>query len=320
MLLLSAVFQLLPFKYDSAAYSAQNGQWKDVHEKLNSLLVDSPESADLLYDAGVASHNLENFPQAQAYFMRAAEHAHENDLKCRAYYNAGNAYVPDKKLKEALECYDQALVLDQDNEYIKHNRDVVARMLEEQQKQEQEQEQKDEENKEDKENKKDEQNKEDKKDQKSDSGDSQNQDKKDKGQKDQNSDRNDNSDQQDKGQQDQDSDSDGDQDQKDQGQQKQDKKSSKDNKSGSEQNNNKKDQLSDSDKNKRDQNSDFEDSQNQLGQDKEAQAAEALEQKLDNPWLMSVLDKQEERDKAMNKQLMGKKIGQHGGKNGQNCW
>jgi hypothetical protein len=45
-----------------------------------------------------------------------------------------------------------------------------------------------------------------------------------------------------------------------------------------------------------------------------------LEKKLQDQWLVSVLDKQEDRDKAMNKRLIESKIRQHGGNNGRNAW
>ena len=41
---------------------------------------------------------------------------------------------------------------------------------------------------------------------------------------------------------------------------------------------------------------------------------------IDDPWLLNVLNNQELKDKAINKQLMEAKVRQHGGKNGQNCW
>ena len=46
----------------------------------------------------------------------------------------------------------------------------------------------------------------------------------------------------------------------------------------------------------------------------------ALQEKLQDPWLVNILQKQEDMDKATNKQLMEAKIRQHGGKNGQNSW
>ena len=47
---------------------------------------------------------------------------------------------------------------------------------------------------------------------------------------------------------------------------------------------------------------------------------EQFGQKIDDPWLLDILNNQELKDKAINKQLMEAKVRQHGGKNGQNCW
>lgn len=55
-------------------------------------------------------------------------------------------------------------------------------------------------------------------------------------------------------------------------------------------------------------------------EDKLADLQKSFEQKINDKWLLSVLNNQEERDKVINKKLMEAKINQHGGKDGQNCW
>src|SRR5579864_4055935 len=91
-LLLIIALPLYSFVYDKATYAAQNGDWQKAYEQLNRLLVDNPDRADIAYDAGVAAYNLQQFPHAQAYFLRAAELA-PADFACKGYYNAGNASV-----------------------------------------------------------------------------------------------------------------------------------------------------------------------------------------------------------------------------------
>ena len=48
--------------------------------------------------------------------------------------------------------------------------------------------------------------------------------------------------------------------------------------------------------------------------------SQGLKEKLQDPWLMNILQKQEEQDKTTNKKLMEAKIRQNGGKDGQNSW
>src|SRR5229473_8594787 len=111
------------FSYDSAIYTAQKGNWKDAHAALNSMITHNPDSADVIYDAGVTAYNLGNHCQAATCFMRAAHCGADNDICFRGHFNAGNAYVDQKNLKSALEQYDKALAIEPDNEYARHNRD-----------------------------------------------------------------------------------------------------------------------------------------------------------------------------------------------------
>src|SRR5271154_3973452 len=98
---------LFSFSYDNAAYAAQQGKWKDAHATLNNILVDAPDRADVLYDAGVVSHNLENFSQAASCFLRAAECSRDDVLRRKAHFNAGNALVAQKDLQSALDQYEK---------------------------------------------------------------------------------------------------------------------------------------------------------------------------------------------------------------------
>src|SRR6266446_7459893 len=121
-----------PFSYDSAIYAAQKGNWKDAYAALNNIITHNPDSADVMYDAGVATYNLGNSCQAATCFTRAAECSADKDICFRGYFNAGNAYVDQKDLKSALEQYDKALAIEPDNEYARHNRDRVEQMLQQQ--------------------------------------------------------------------------------------------------------------------------------------------------------------------------------------------
>src|SRR5689334_1428721 len=97
------------FSYDVAARALQEGKWAQAYEQLVPLVTDNPDRADLLYDTGVAAYNMQKYPQALTYFLHAAEHAQDNQLKARAYFNAGNAAVEDKDLHKAVEYYDEVL-------------------------------------------------------------------------------------------------------------------------------------------------------------------------------------------------------------------
>lgn len=139
------------FARDKAAVYAQKSEWTQSRMQLQPLLVENPHDAQLLYDSGVAAYKMSEFDQAHAYFSQAAEHAVDNNLKEKAYFNCGNTCVQQKQLHEALDAYDEALKINPDNERTKHNRDIVQKMLDDQKQQEQqnnEQQQQQEENKE----------------------------------------------------------------------------------------------------------------------------------------------------------------------------
>lgn len=138
-LFIFSFFSVYPFSYDSAIYTAQKGDIKAADEQLRTIVVNSPDDADVLYDAGVLAYELHNHTQAAAYFNRAAHCTEHQDksLCFRAHFNAGNVCVDNKELQRALEHYNEALLIEPDNEYALHNRDRVMQMLQEQEQQKQ---------------------------------------------------------------------------------------------------------------------------------------------------------------------------------------
>lgn len=346
-------FLTYSFSYDSAIYTAQKGDMKSADEQLKRIVVDAPDSADVLYDAGFIAHGLNNFSQAIGYFNRAAECAHNNkDLCFRAHFNAGNACVDNKNLQCALEQYDKALAIEPDNEYARHNRDRVAQMLQEQETQQDQQKNQDQ-KEEQKDNKDEDQQKQD---QQAGNDDEQQQD----------DSKNDQQQSDDQQEQNQKNNTSGNQsDQKDNGEQRENYKESDKGSHGEQKRDaeNKQQQSTNNKERDREQDLNKESDDAQNGQDEQhskphgqspdkqdgtqdktsvtagdkqeqgkdgnknniAEACEQddckkLAQKIDDPWLMGILNNQEMRDKEINKQLMEAKIRQHGGKNGQNCW
>lgn len=356
VMLMHATHCMYSFSYDSAIYAAQKGNWQDAYAALNNIITNDPDDADVMYDAGVAAYNLNDHCQAATCFVRAAQCGANKDICFRSHFNAGNAYVDQKDLKSALEQYDKALAIDPDNEYARHNRDRVAQMLQEQEKQEQEKneqneqknQQDDQKNDEKKDNNNEQRNENDQSgNDGNDSNDSQNQNQR--GNDQQSSSNNDqqNGNQKNKQQQNQQQGNDGNDpqnalDEKSQGDQTDEAaergKDTERKKHGDNQeqqknasNEQKRDGKHELDKKANDAQGDGDKQQgNQHGQTpKEQQTtndkdnvpfAGMQEQGIDDPWLVSILNNQEIQDKAINKQLMEAKIRQHGGKNGQNCW
>ena len=122
------------FSYSKAADLATAGQWQEAQMKMNRLIVDEPDRADLLYDNGVAAYKLKEYEKARAYFQDVI--AKENvptQLKEQAYFNLGNTFVGLKKLEDAIKHYEEALKIDPADKKAKHNLEKVKQMLQQQQ-------------------------------------------------------------------------------------------------------------------------------------------------------------------------------------------
>jgi len=149
-LTVTLIFALMPsfslaaisLKYDTAAHLAQQEKWEAAGQKLQELVVDNPDRPDLLYDAGVVSYQQGDFQTARAYFSNVTKlETVPPTVKEQAHFNLGNTQVALNQLSDAIEQYEQTLVLNSDNERAKHNLELVKKMLEQQQQQEQNNEQ-----------------------------------------------------------------------------------------------------------------------------------------------------------------------------------
>jgi tetratricopeptide (TPR) repeat protein len=336
-----------PFSYDSAIHAAQKGDWQSAYSLLNSIIINNPDNAEVLHDAGVTAQKLGNTSQARACFMRSAECAQDDNLRFNAHFKAGNVCVDDKDLSCALEQYDKALAIKPDDEYAQHNRDRVAEMLqkqeqqeqkqEEQQKQEQEQEEQQEQDSSSAEASEDKQQQQQKQDQNNKKDNQPGQNKKEDSPGDKPSstkDSEDGSDQQSQGEKRNDAKS-GDKDAQ--------RKEHRNKKQGEKKPANNQDRNGDHELDKKSENAQKEresqqgnkhnkapEKQNETndktnvasqgvqGQDKDDDKQGMM--KIEDPWLLNILNHQEEQDKSINKQLMEAKVRQHGGKNAQNFW
>lgn len=135
-------------QYGRAMQEAQQGNWESAHARLNQLVTDNPERADILYDSGVAAYRLKNFESAQAYFKHAIQSADlsadlsaiaKDDLKERAHFNLGNTYVATKQLQQAIDEYEKVLDINPENKPAQDNLRIVKQMLEQEKQKQKEQ-------------------------------------------------------------------------------------------------------------------------------------------------------------------------------------
>lgn len=124
------------FDHDRAIVSAQKNDFKKSQELLTRLVVDHPENADLLYDLGVSAYKNNEFQTALSYFNKAANiHNAPASLIEQATFNTGNAHVHLKQLHEAIAAYDRVLEKNPEHEKARENKEMVKKMLEQQQNQ-----------------------------------------------------------------------------------------------------------------------------------------------------------------------------------------
>ena len=118
---------------------SQAWEWRDLfindNQRAYELLQEgqAAEAAQAFDDStwqGIASYKAQEYEEALQYWS--------NEESPITSYNRGNALARNGKLPEALEAYDRALAAKPDWEDAKFNRDLVAKLLDSQQKQSQE--------------------------------------------------------------------------------------------------------------------------------------------------------------------------------------
>ncbi len=137
----------LPVSAANPLEAYQAGRYKESQREYKRLLKRNPDDPRLHYNAGTAAYRAGDLGQATN-ALSAATLASDPKLLQHAYYNLGNASYrlgeqaddPSQTIehwKRALANYDSALKLDSQDQDAKFNRDLVARKLEELQKQQQ---------------------------------------------------------------------------------------------------------------------------------------------------------------------------------------
>ncbi|MEL0327135.1 MAG: VWA domain-containing protein [Deltaproteobacteria bacterium] len=118
---------------------SQAWEWRDLfindNQRAYELLQEgqAAEAAQAFDDStwqGIASYKAQEYEEALQYWS--------NEESPITSYNRGNALARNGKLPEALEAYDRALAAEPDWEDAQFNRDLVAKLLDSQQKQSQE--------------------------------------------------------------------------------------------------------------------------------------------------------------------------------------
>ena len=133
MLFFSSSLVALPFAYDRAAHYAHMGDWNGALHQLQDLVVDNPESASMLYDAGVAAFHTGDTGSARTYFERASSCAYDCALQEKSLINAGTLYAKNGDFKTAVSFLERAVALNPNNEVAQKKLEEFKKKLEEEQ-------------------------------------------------------------------------------------------------------------------------------------------------------------------------------------------
>lgn len=137
----------------------EQGKYKESLDAFQKKLASHPRSPAWNFNAGTAAYKSENFDAALDAFGKAAT-SRDPALRKKAEYNAANTLFQrgarseerSKKIddwKSALSHYDEALKIDKDDANAKFNRDLVEKLLKEEDEKKKEQEKRDQKDKQD---------------------------------------------------------------------------------------------------------------------------------------------------------------------------
>jgi len=123
--------------HSKAVVAGQSGDHAAAQKLLQDAIVERPQDAALLYDAGVSEFKCGNYTNAVNYFEKVAQYAEKQAFQHEALFNAGNAHTHLKEYDAALQSYEKILADDATHERARHNYEVVKKLKEQEEQQQQ---------------------------------------------------------------------------------------------------------------------------------------------------------------------------------------
>lgn len=112
-------------------YKQQN--YKGAAESYQQALQKQPNYIPGLFNLGNAQYQQKDFENARKVFEGTSKTAKEKNIQSAANYNIGNTYLEEKKYKEAIEAYKEALRKNPQDQQAKYNLSYALQMLKNQQ-------------------------------------------------------------------------------------------------------------------------------------------------------------------------------------------
>jgi Ca-activated chloride channel homolog len=112
-----------------------DGEFDEALKHFHTAQLDLPDDRRLEFNIADSYYRLEDYASAEQSFGRVLSLGGDDSLAQRAYYNLGNTLYFQGRLEEAIDAYEQALVLDPEDEDARHNLEFVRQELEQRQQQ-----------------------------------------------------------------------------------------------------------------------------------------------------------------------------------------
>ncbi len=113
----------------------KDGKYVDSEVEFKKGLEKSPKNFQANFNLGDSYYKQGNYEDAMKYYQDALSKASTGDLKAKVYHNIGNTLLQDKKIKESIGAYTDALKLNPNDESTKYNLSYALDMLKNQNKQ-----------------------------------------------------------------------------------------------------------------------------------------------------------------------------------------
>ncbi len=133
-----------PWQAHELAKAATDQAWSQV-EQIGTQLLEQPQpprvEAQLRYNLGLSLFHQDRFEEALPHFEELSQADIDRELKARSNYNLGNTHFRLEQFDEAMGAYQQALLLNPDDDDARYNIEVLLRRQEDPENQDQDQDQ-----------------------------------------------------------------------------------------------------------------------------------------------------------------------------------
>lgn len=108
-------------------------KYDEASKQYSNALLKQPNYVPGLFNLGNTKYKQKNYDASRKVFEGTAKTATEKNDQAAAYYNIGNSYMEEKKWKEAVEAYKNALRRNPQDENAKYNLVYAMQMMKNQQ-------------------------------------------------------------------------------------------------------------------------------------------------------------------------------------------